>query len=334
MTIIQQIAQAYGLGRAVVAEPQKGYRNTSYRLTLASGEQRNVIVYKSEPGMLERIGRANLASDTACQQGLPARRTLDKTIKLHSPSRTSYAALYTYLPGETIAWEAYTKDHIKALGLALSTLHAALAGIAGYALPDVTDEYLAIQTRMRHYFSDKAVQAAMRTKLGISLDIAQFKQQKALLKACKRLPDQQALHMDFVRGNILFRQATEADRLVVGTTAVSGILDFEKTAYGHPLFDIARTLAFLLVDCKHKDTAAVRKYFLYSGYTKRGPVAVRPLTVRDGAARFVILEALVDMFLLYDFYKFLRHNPYEFLHQNEHYVRTKDILIQHKLLVE
>ncbi len=70
------------------------------------------------------------------------------------------------------------------------------------------------------------------------------------------------LHMDFVRGNILYSQNHEL--------RISGILDFEKAAYGSPLFDIARTYAFLLVDCKYKSEKEIGKYFLRSGYIKRG----------------------------------------------------------------
>ena len=113
--------------------------------------------------------------------------------------------------------------------------------------------------------------------------------------------------MDFVRGNILFDGSD-----------ITGILDFEKTAMGHNFVDIARTLAFLMVDCKFKTVDKVVKYFLYSGYHKRGQMK----DVGDKA----ILNQLIEMFLVYDFYKFLRHNPYESLHLNEHYVRTNHIL--------
>jgi hypothetical protein len=120
--------------------------------------------------------------------------------------------------------------------------------------------------------------------------------------------------MDFVRGNILF----EGDE-------ISGILDFEKTASGHTVMDISRTLAFLLVDCKYKTIDKVIKYFLYSGYQKRG----KNKDIGNDADR----KILVEMFLFYDLYKFLLHNPYEFLQQNEHYVRTKDILIGRGVLL-
>jgi aminoglycoside phosphotransferase (APT) family kinase protein len=119
--------------------------------------------------------------------------------------------------------------------------------------------------------------------------------------------------MDFVRGNILF-----------SGFEITGILDFEKTALGHPIMDMARTLAFLLVDCKYKTEEKVNKYFVQSGYTKRG---ANKETINDDDRGL-----LVEMFLLYDLYKFLRHNPYESLYENEHYIRTKDILVKYGVI--
>ncbi len=113
---------------------------------------------------------------------------------------------------------------------------------------------------------------------------------------------------------------------------MTGILDFEKTAYGHPVFDVARTLAFLLVDCEYKGEAKIRKYFLQSGYNKRGTVNFRNPIIKHGNRTTNLLESLIDLFLLYDFYKFLRHNPYEFLEQNHHYKRTRDILLTRNML--
>jgi len=90
-----------------------------------------------------------------------------------------------------------------------------------------------------------------------------------------------------------------------------------------PAFDISRTLAFLLVDCKYKLSAEVRKYFLRSGYEKRGQGELPDSR---------LVQALTGLFLLYDLYKFLRHNPYESLHQNQHYIRTVDELTGRRLV--
>jgi hypothetical protein len=111
---------------------------------------------------------------------------------------------------------------------------------------------------------------------------------------------------------------------------ISGILDFEKTLYGPVILDIARTLAFLIVDCKYKTEEKVRKYFLHSGYIKRG----KNKLIQNYEFRLMNYElnCLMTFFWFYDFYKFLKHNVYEGLEKNEHFVRTKNILLAIGLL--
>ena len=201
-------------------------------------------------------------------------------------------------------------DHIKQLGAALSDMHYALKGLPQKDLPFVIDECRALLKRMEKYFDNEGVHDALAGKLGLAiLDTTRL---RPALTASIELPAQ-ALHMDFVRGNILFDS---------GPT-VTGILDFEKTAWGPVVFDIARTLAFLIVDCKYKTEAKVRKYFLHSGYNKRGQAKFESTA---------LLEDLLNFFLLHDFYKFLRHNPYESLEQNEHFVRTRDFLLKRNII--
>jgi Ser/Thr protein kinase RdoA (MazF antagonist) len=321
--LVKRILAAYGLVDVTLLQAGKGYRNHSFPARLRDGSVVNLMVYKRELGMFERIKRANAVADYAFQHGMPARHSHDKRIiALNSSRGESYAALYDYLPGETIPWEAYTQKHIKQLGKTLSDLHAVLVAYDSHELPAVADEYRAIAKRMQTYFLHAGVQQALRQKLDVSIAAHVFEDFDLLTQACRHLPNQQALHMDFVRSNILF---------VDGPT-ISGILDFEKTAYGSPLFDIARTLAFLLVDCKYKPADKVRKYFLKSGYSKRGAADLTVTTVRKGSARIDVLERLIDLFLFYDFYKFLRHNPFEQLPKNEHFIRTRDILLDRKLI--
>ncbi|HEX9153621.1 MAG TPA: hypothetical protein VF809_02260, partial [Candidatus Saccharimonadales bacterium] len=123
--------------------------------------------------------------------------------------------------------------------------------------------------------------------------------------------------------NILFSDEPYDDALKV---SISGVIDFEKTAYGHPLFDIARTLAFLMIDCKHKPADKVRKYFLGSGYIKRSSADL-------SSSYMSMLNPFIELFLFYDFYKFLRHNPYESLPDNEHFVRTVEFMLPRMLVV-
>ncbi len=320
--LVRRVLAAYGLQITTIAAPQKGYRNESHAVTLRDGRQLNLILYKSEPGIVAKIKHAEYVASWLRAKGFAVRAQQDERIvHLQSHNRHKYAALYTYLPGKTIPWEAYTQTHIKALGAELSNMHAALTGLSRNKGGQVADEYLALQKHMRRYFTGPPVRAAMEAKLGLQLSQGTLSRFEYLLKLTKGLPGQHWLHMDFVRGNILF----EGEHL-------SGVIDFEKCAWGHPLFDIARTLAFFLVDCKYKSEEKVRKYFLYSGYTKRGASLFTRIRLITENRNIDILESLVDMFLTYDFYKFLLHNPYESLHQNEHYIRTVQLLLERKLV--
>lgn len=321
--LLQRILTGYGIKNASILAPQKGYRNQSFPI-IDDGRQLNLILYKSEPGMLERIKRANRVADFVAQSGYPARKTHSKRIaQLKSENLLKYAALYEYLPGHTIPWDGYTQDHIKLLGKTMSDMHAVLLQLPADDLPSVSDEYLDIVHRMRTYFTNGAVQRAMADKVLLRIVPEIFDEMEQLLTGTAILPGKQALHMDFVRSNILFQEAASGDEFKV---RISGILDFEKAAYGHPLFDIARTLAFLLVDCKHKEATKVRKYFLGSGYIKRGAGVLSD-------KHMSLLEPLINLFLLYDLYKFMRHNPYESLPDNEHFIRTVGLLIPKHLVV-
>jgi len=299
----------YDIGYVAIFHHQKGYRNEIWPVEIDDGQMINVTFFKREPGSLERILRADAVSEYLASKGMPTRRRFDgRTLQLKDSRGETNAAVYTYLAGDTIPWEAYTMKHIKQLGQTMSDMHAHLADMPLDTLPSVYDEYLAIIDRMQNYFAKLEVAEAVKRKLDIEPTI-RFELYRRLLEQCDALLSHQVLHMDFVRGNVLFKD----DEL-------SGILDFEKTAVGSPVVDIARTLAFLLVDCKYKPEDKVYKYFLYSGYKKRGAAK----NIGDAKTR----ELLIELFLLYDFYKFLRHNPYESLYSNEHYTRTRDMLIE------
>jgi len=322
--IIHRILQQYGITANAVLPTQSGYRSTVMPVQLADGRQVTIIAYKREPGIVKTITNANRISNYLANRGFPARRTADdRILRLSNGRQAQYAALYEYLPGTTIPWEAYTMEHVKTLGQTLSDIHAALNGVPQANLPAVATQCLHLLHQMQAYFAQPGVQQAMQRKLGVRIDAAKLRQLQAVVQACPALPGQQPLHMDFVRGNVLFADGTSA--------RITGILDFEKTAYGLPAFDIARTLAFLLVDCKYKPPDKTRKYFLHSGYQKRGQAALRNPRLPNGQR---LLDSLIELFLMHDFYKFLRHNPYEYLVQNQHYIRTKHILLSKNILSE
>jgi len=321
-SLTDRILGAYNLPYSQVLPVQKGYRNETYGVRLTNGRLVNLILYKSEAGILAKIRTAHRVSEHLARQGLLVRHPYDtRVMKIQAGKHIKYAALYNYLPGKTIPWEAYTQEHIKLLGGELSNLHAALQNLPREDGPSVSDEYLVLCQKMQRYFSEPGVSKALQTKLGLTISPQVCDPLLQLLRLAHGLPNQQWLHMDFVRGNVLFAQRQ-----------ISGILDFEKASWGHPLFDVARTLAFLLVDCKYKTADQVRKYFLQSGYNKRGQTIFKNIKLKTDAGTVNVLETLINLFLCYDLYKFLRHNPYESLSQNEHFIRTKDCLIERKVI--
>jgi Ser/Thr protein kinase RdoA (MazF antagonist) len=308
-SVVKAVLEKYGVKYRTVLPCQKGYRNEIWPVVASDGRMLNVTFYKREAGITDRIRRADAISEYLVSFGMPTRKRIDQRIlMLKNGTLTTHVSVYNYLPGGTIPWEAYTMSHIKLLGQTMSNMHANLSEMPTTSLPSVYEEYKQIIERMDAYFSKSSIKKAIGNKLGLEIKTEIFDNFQTLLKEYAKKPNQQALHMDFVRGNILFDDG-----------AISGILDFEKTAYGHTIVDIARTLAFLLVDCKYKTADKVNKYFLYSGYQKRG----QNKDIGDDSVR----DQFVEMFLFYDLYKFLLYNPYESLRLNEHYARTKDILV-------
>lgn len=322
-TIIRAF-NAYGITPESIAPVQTGYRSQVYIATDQTGKKHNLLLYKSEPSVLGKIRTANRLSDYLSQQGLPTRTTTDSRIlSLRSGNNVQYACLYNYLPGNTISWEAYTMDHIKLVGKALAIMHSKCRQLPQDDAPLATTICLTTLSRMETYFSDQGVAKAINNKLSVFINSKIINWLGQEVSSIPSTHDQ-LLHMDFVRGNILFSPAADKpDQLQEGKVRMSGIIDFEKVCFGNPAHDIARTLAFLLVDCKYKTIAQVRKYFLKSGYQKRGSGTIENLEQ---------IDKLVLFYLLHDFYKFLLHNPYESLQDNEHYIRTRDILLSQKVL--
>lgn len=319
----------YGLSFARLDFVQSGYRNTSHIVETSTGLLCNLLVYKREEAIVERIQRINALSSHLHDSGLPVRYPLDdRILRLKGVSRERYASLYSFEHGATIAWEMYSMKHIKLLGMAMGQLHDSARDYKGN-LPRVSDEYSLIFDRIARYFENPNISQAMRSKLSISLSVSSHEFAR-LLYETDLLAGQQPLHLDFVRGNVLFRQAESIDTVVVDGLALSGILDLEKAATGHPIYDLARTYAFLLVDC-NKPAKKIYKYFLSSGYVKRGGGKAQLFASGPVSTLF---EQLITLFLYYDFYKFLYQNPYESLTENHHYMRTCALLVERGVLKE
>lgn len=314
----------YGYPDVNLGVVQAGYRNTSFSATAPDGSKLNLLLHKSEPGILARLQRTMYLGTQLHDDGLPVRSPKDDRILQLSLGDTTYlGVLYAYLPGDTIPWEAYTMNHIKLLGWSMARMHTAMRDISEDLFPRVEDEYLQYFSHMQQYFETGTVAAAAKAKLGIAVPNAQLFGLHNFLKAMNQTVDRQVLHMDYVRGNVLFAGSDAVSEFTLGSVKLTGIIDLEKAAVGHVLFDVARTLAFLLVDCAAKTPREIYKYFLISGYRKRGGGIIPDQEQ---------LETAVDLFLLYDLYKFMRDTPYESLTQNHHYIRTRDILVRRKML--
>lgn len=311
--ILKKILQKYKIEFESVGQAQKGYRNSSYLVTCENGELINLILYKRELDILQKIKSANKVSLEMHKSGLPVRYPIGKILRL---TENYYACIYNYLPGSTIPWESYSMDHLKLLGQYLNKIHFHGKNMPSQNLVKEAEVLKAILSRVDNYFKNDNVKVALKNKLNIEINFDNLlKQSEKIINDVESSNKSTILHMDFVRGNILFEY---------NPTRISGILDFEKASYGSPLFDIARTMAFLIVDCKYKSEEKIRKYFLKSGYIKNGNYKFDS---------FKYLNELVALYLIYDFYKFLKHNPYEYLNQNEHFNRTVKVLKDTRLLL-
>lgn len=324
----RKILDKYDLKYDYLLPEQKGYRNHCRAAKLTSGEMVNIILYKNEPNIIRTIRDADNVSNFLADHEMPTRKSLNLPLKLSSQNNQRYVGIYNYLPGETIEWEAYTRDHIKTLGQMMSNMHSLLADNPIIVTQSAAQTNATLAAQVAHYFSSESVHNAVWQKLSLEINQESVAQCMQIIQLCDQLPDQRPLHMDFVRGNILFTPTPHDDLRYT----ITGVLDFEKTAYGHPVLDIARTMAFLQVDCRSNVSAKISKYFLQSGYNKRGKTTYRPLYITYHDQTTDVLDSLIGWFLLYDFYKFLCHTPYESLSENHHYVRTRDILMTRKML--
>jgi Ser/Thr protein kinase RdoA (MazF antagonist) len=132
---------------------------------------------------VDRVRRTDAVSEYLAGKGFPVRQRADRRLlQIKTPSTVVYAGAYTYLSGTTIPWEAYTMDHLKLLGKAMSDMHFLLADMPPAGLPSVYEEYDAVLQRMRRYFSDDKVTQAMYQKLGLRLQADVFARQKPASK--------------------------------------------------------------------------------------------------------------------------------------------------------
>lgn len=303
---------------------ESGYRNLNLKV-ICKNATYNLVIYKNERGILNTIRNANAVSTFLATFNFPVRIPVLTVQNLEIIKiNKHYAVLYNFLPGNTIAWEGWKMNHLKLLGKVMALFHNSLKNFEKSTLPDILQIVKFQIKEIKLYFDNKDVIKAIEEKLKLKL---YFPLLNSVFQKIKEIQSTEitTLHMDMVRGNILFGLKTKKKQFLLENFALTGVIDFEKVASGIVEFDLARTLAFLYVDCKYKSPKKVLKYFLHSGYFKHGKANLQ--------ADLSLLEILITYYLFYDFYKFLLYNPYEFLIQNNHFVRTVKFLISCKLLV-
>lgn len=320
--------QKYNINISEIKRLEGGFRNICYKVR--SGRKKyTLIIYKKEKGIKKLIENAHFVAEHLNEKGFPVRipkksESGSTIIRVRLPDGYHYCVLYNYLPGTTIPWEAYTRRHIKSIGKTLSDIHYALRGVKNSQLPYWTDLCREEIGQMQKYFL--RVEPWIERKLSVKLNWGSIEEIFKMIE--QRLATssirENVLHYDFVRGNILFSDKLDKE---LDICPITGVLDFEKVCLGHELVDVARTLAFLIIDCKYKKEAVVRKRFLESGYNKRGRNSLHLIAAEEN-----FFEYLLAFFWLRDFWKFLLHNPYEDLYLNEHYKRTRNKLLGVDLL--
>lgn len=322
--ILGFVSEKYSKELSFVNKYKDGFRNDVFKVRDEdSGKFFVLIVYKEEPGIKRMIENAHAVANFLETKNFPVRTPIrsQKRNEYEEILPGRFIALYNFLPGESIPWEAYKRRHLKSIGENLSNIHFALKDFRSrQEFPIWEKEIIRETNSMQKYF--KKVEPWILKKLKVKPNWIEL--EKILISPSKiyQDKDQIVLHYDFVRGNILFSKRV----LNNDTYEITGILDFEKVCIGPAIADVARTLSFLIVDCKYKNEEEVKKWFLTRGYIKRGKY--------KSNFNESTLENLIRIFWLRDYYKFLLHNPYESLSQNEHYLRTRDKLLEKNLLTK
>lgn len=325
------IKKCYCLDISKVRKLEGGFRNQCFKVD-SDDKSYVLIIYKAEKGIRKLIDNAHSVASLLHSKGFPVRtnlKTKNKKDYIYKKISSIYhfIALYNFLEGVTIPWEAYTRRHLKSIGKTLSDMHYALKNSEVKELKGNLPKWELITAKeissMKRYF--KKVEPWIIKKLKLKLNWLNIdKTFKNLIKDTGTYP-KNIMHYDFVRGNILFSNRINKNFDIY---PITGILDFEKVCVGPEITDIARTLAFLLVDCKFKDVITVCKRFLINGYIKRGKNKLDPNIFKTQEFNNSLI-----FFWLRDFWKFLEYNPYEYLHMNEHYKRTKKVLLDRKILL-
>lgn len=318
MSFLKRISEIYNIDfERVELYSESGYRNKNIKL-ISNNKTFNFVIYKNDIQDIQRIDAINSFSNHLSNLKFPTRKTIktakgESVIKVAFKNKNYLACLYNYLDGHTIPWEEWNRKHLTLLGQFMATMHIEAQEYKKEGLRLQKKIINKLIERQEDYFERYGIADAINSKLGVSLN---KKKIDKLFKLVGELDekDETILHMDLVRGNVLFKEENNNVKL-------SGVIDFEKVAIGSIEYDLARTFAFLLVDCKFKAPKEIENYFLKS-YLK----------IYKNKIDKKKFQILVNFFLLFDMYKFLIYTPFEALNNNEHFIRTKNLLISTGML--
>ncbi len=162
------------------------------------------------------------------QRGIATRHlAAPATIPL-TQSGFRWMAVYRGVAGQSIPWSDYSKRQIISATKYLAEIHEAGRSFAG------RNSLVPLGARLDRW-PEKAAAAEWP---GYKVNQAALTQIKTRLTALSH--DQAAstvLHGDFGRANIIFQEES-----------VSGVVDFDRAVFGHPLFDLGRFTSYLLLD--------------------------------------------------------------------------------------
>lgn len=186
------------------------------------------------------------------KQGVATRRLVPGSLQILPRSSLRWSAVYFGVPGQTISWSDYSLPLVSAAVKYLERIHQ-----AGRSFPDRAE-------LDRVELSDPPVLPAAELT-GCRVNRVAWRQRAERL-ACLNQGQKTAtvLHGDYGRANIIF----DGER-------VAGVVDFDRAAWGHPVFDLGRFVSYLLLDTPLSKGAVYQT--VCSSYQ---PVAVTPADLK------------------------------------------------------
>ncbi len=327
--------------KKLIANPQtpllrkfnEGYMNNCLEISFPNRDGKFIIIVYNAlnyflPKHKAQLEQAYETAEILSRHGIPC-RIPHKTdtgrhlieVKIPGSENKHFFGIYNFLPGSTLPWEGWTRRHLRSLGSTMAKMHEIwkAARIDTQNLPEWNSYLNHDYEHLCGYFIKNA--PYIQSKLSLKFDKEACDQLIDSIKQLSQSFESQLIHYDLVRGNVLFSDKKE--KLIY---PIIGIIDFEKVMLAPVIVDIARTLAFLIVDCKYKTENEISRYFFDEGCLAQSE--------NQQAKKFSLeaLKPLVLYFWLRDLWKFLLSNPYESLKENYHFNKTVEQLIKHKLI--